>query len=382
MTGILIRKEIEKLLSIRMIPCIFILFLILNAISAASALSHESYLSFISVFSQKHGLKADGMWRSTLEGEEENEYRNRLLSETADTYDPFDDYDTESVYEILGQYWPMCNDSELLKNKYRRLQKVTDKLAASDAALDVSAAGETYRIHSFLFSELMPLISAEIIILAAACAALSATYEFHAGTREVIVSKTKGRDLYWLKYSVSFSAVVIMSILLILAALLQMIFTMDPRSFIDSSVSSYFNFRMILLSAIPFMTWLSMNTMQYLAAQCALSILLGIFVHAACFAAGSFFENALHIIGLFILYISLNLAVILAVSGLENFTLYSLCMMNPVAVWLNQSSWFTDGDISSLIPMQETLTMCVYLLLSIAGLKAGRNHCKRKDILS
>ena len=85
MTGILIRKEIEKLLSIRMIPCIFILFLILNAISAASALSHESYLSFISVFSQKHGLKEDGMWRSTLEGEEENEYRNRLLSETADT---------------------------------------------------------------------------------------------------------------------------------------------------------------------------------------------------------------------------------------------------------------------------------------------------------
>ncbi len=380
MNRIMLRKEVQKLLSVRMIPCILVIFLILNAFIISSSISSGSYAGYVSGFARQNGVRICSEFTETLQKEEDSEFREILVRDSAEAHNIYGDFDAMEIYSLLEDLYPMCRDHKLLENKYNLLQGRADVLRKTGEAMDVSAAGHTYALFSFLFSVLFPLLSAEIMILAAAVSAALSTYEYHAECVQLIFSRKYGRNLFAAKYTVSMCALLFMTGILLFLSLLQVMNTEDLYSLFHSSVSSQFNYRFIALCAVPFITWIPMSTLQYLLAQCALMILLGLIVHGACFAAGCRMNNALHVIFAFILVFLIPICAILCASESGNYVFYSLCMFNPAAVWFVQGSWFTDLGINSLIPMQETVTVCAYLLLMIVGLIMSQNYEQRKDI--
>lgn len=381
MNRILVRKEAEKLLSVRMVPITLVIFLILNAAVISSGISGRSYTGYISAFAREHGVRISGGFSQALQEAEDCEYRQRLLKETAETCNIYESFNAMEICTLLEGLWPMCRNQKLLEDKYRLLQKRTDVLRETGDALDVSAAGSTYPLFSFIFSSVFPLLSAEIMILAAAVSAALTTYEEHTGCTQMIFTKRKGRKLFHVKYTVSLCIYLLMAGILISAVLIRLMMTEDLYCLLHSSVSSQFNVRLITVSAVPFITWIPMDGLQYLCSQCILTVLLGVIVHGACFAAGCRMNNALHVLALFIIYPSVSLCAVLFASRTDCFLLYSLCMMNPVSVWLVQGSWFTDLGIHSLIPMQETAVVCIYLLLVTFVLSVSAKYNMRKDIL-
>ena len=117
--------EIRKLFEQPMILLFFIASLLLNTIYIATAGLDQSYLNYIQETEVKTGTLITSEFREKLSNQSTSRKQQRLLTETAELENVFQQYSTEALgQEIIDFFQIQGSVAEKMKRKYEKLTPV------------------------------------------------------------------------------------------------------------------------------------------------------------------------------------------------------------------------------------------------------------------
>ncbi len=280
-----------------------------------------------------------------------------FIYDTKNVSDVFDDYDITQVAEDYIQAYGITNEwiADAMREKYKNTQPYVEQKAASNESLTLYTASYTYYSFESLFGTLMPAILMEGIVLAALITLFSIGYE-HMNSAELVVYSTKrGRNVLIPKLGVSLLCGLAGYLIITIISLGIYFATHDYSAIWNSSISSCFNFISDLASGgiRPFNTYGSFTIWQYLLAVVGISLLTVVVFALMSFVIGMFQRNTYVAFGI-LLVVNAATVVALIMLSLNNVLHYILCL-SPIAIWIQQKLWFTDGCENILCTHFETV---------------------------
>jgi len=313
---------------------------------------------------------------------------SRYLAETGETrytdgYDVFDGYDTGYVAEIFVIKLKLSGSAEsLIRYKYKKLQAAVIRNAETNVGTDIYADVYTkYVVHKTLFQTILLPLLVESALFALLSALLTLGNEHRQKTESVIYGSKTGRGITRYKQAAALTTAAIGFILLFGLTLTIYFSIWDFSGFWRSNVQSVNNFILDEAGQRPFITWISLNVAQYLAAV----IILGFALTTVFCLIGTFTGLLTRNTYMgFILVMLIAVTTIAAIAFCANNGLglvYIALLFSPVAVWFPCSGWLTDMGSWGAVPFHETVTIVINLLLfSVLTILAARRF-KRKDVL-
>ncbi|MCM3741270.1 hypothetical protein M3210_13420 [Oceanobacillus luteolus] len=362
--------EIRKLVEQPMILLFFIACLSLNTIYILTAGLDQSYLNYVQETELKTGNLVTSDFREKLSNQSTSRKQQRLLTETAELENIFQDYSTEAMgQQIIGFYKIQGAVAERMKTKYEKLTPVASELGEEQAALEVGAAGETMSFFTFIRNRLFRAILGESLIFAILLGLYGSTSERFTKTDMLVMTSKTGRKTQISKYIAS---LIITSLFYIMMVILTFgIFNhLHPiGSLWQTSMSTLFHINVYIpyLLEVPFITWQPMTLVNYTILSILLGGLLVILCHGFNFLVGIWTN---HLFRGFIVFVVIYVVFL----GLEQFiyqfgwwNMHSLLMWHPISLWRVQGYWFTEMGPYSIIPWQESIATIINLFLLILG---------------
>lgn len=374
--------EIRKLLEQPMILLFFIASLLLNTIYIATAGLDQSYLDYVQETKEKSGPFITSEFREELSNQSASRQQQRLLTETAELENIFQDYSTEALgQEIINFYQIQGSVTEKMKRKYEKLTPIVHELAEEQAALEMGAAGETMSVFTFIRNRLFHAILGESLIFALLLGLYGSTAERLTKTDVLVMTSKTGRKTQVSKYAAGFILT-----LLFYGTVVMLTFGifnyMHPIGTLwQTSMSTQFHANVYdpLMLVIPFIPWQPMTLLNYTILSIGLGGLLIILCHGFNFLVGLWTDHLFRgFIVFVVLYVALlGLAQIINQLGWWN--MHALLMWHPISLWNIQGYWFTEMGPYATIPWQESIAMVVNLfLLGIGGLFTSKFYAGKE----
>lgn len=337
----------------------------------------------ISRLTARLGQQVDGTFSEKLAEDIPSEKAaEKLLPYLSEMTDIYEAYDTDS----LAKYYTGITAASpaairLISWKYNLLQSSVNTLAARDAAMDLYAGPATPYSHEFLFGTLIPMITAESILLGSLAILWLLGRERQNKTALAFAATCTGRKLQGIKILAGTLAVLTLYYCLCGISLGLYFTQWDYSGIWDASVSSQFNVVSDLLVQKPFLTWAPMTVARYLWAMLLMGGILVLIFTLTAAAAGTLISNTyMAALGLIAVYLAIYTA--LGVSTGAGFWLvYFILCSSPVSLWLSMDVWFTEMGIWSVIPWHETVCCTLNLVLILALVAFAIRRFQRKDMI-
>ncbi len=267
--------------------------------------------------------------------------------------------------------------AERVRTKYEALQSVVDRKAAAAEKPPVYFGGRMTDLEVLLFGKLLKYISQEIGVLALLSALLSAVYEQMRGTERLIYASKIGRKVQLAKLWAALSTSAALSLLVIGSSLLMFFAWFDFSIPWQADVASVFDHA--LGESKPFITWHDLTVAEYLGATLAISLGLALCCGLIGFAAGTGFCGVYAAFGACVLLAAFDLIArspLLPVGSI----IRSAWSLNPMWMWRNSGTWFTDGRAEMLWANFEALGLFAYSAMFAAAVYGAYRLLRRREI--
>lgn len=267
-----------------------------------------------------------------------------------------------------------------VERKYALLQPRAEHLAECGAALDFYAGDITYESHQFLFHSLVRAILAEGSIGAMLAVLYLMAYEQMSRTAGQVCASRTGRRLWTKKLMAAVLSAVLLYFLLAIITLTLYFGLWDYGGVWNESVSSRFNYLTDMLYKRPFLTWHDFTVGGYLAAVLALGAALVVvfcLMAAVCAMAVRNVYGAALVLAL-VLFGGIGLGSLF--SQCKAWGLYFVTTLQPSAVWLSVNVWFTESGISAFLPLQETVSVALNLVICGVAARISLRCFMHRDI--
>ena len=374
--------EIRKLLEQPMILLFFIASLSLNTIYIATAGLDQSYLNYVQGTETKTGTLITSEFKEKLSNQAASKKQQRLLTETAELENVFQDYSTEALGQEMIDFFQIEGTvAEKMKRKYEKLNPVVDELAEEQAALEVGAAGETMSVFTFLRNRLFHVILGESLIFAVLLGLYGSTSEKLTKTDVLVMTSKTGRKTQVSKYGAS-----LILTFLFYGTMIMLTFGifnhMHPIGALwKTSISTQFHLNVYFpqLLEIPFIPWQPMTLLTYTILSIVLGGLLIILCHGFNFLVGLWTDHLFRGFIVFVVLYVVLLGLELIINQFSWWNMHALLMWHPISLWNIQGYWFTEMGPYATIPWQESIAMVVNLfLLGIGGILTSKFYATKE----
>ncbi|WP_172253446.1 hypothetical protein [Saccharibacillus deserti] len=291
----------------------------------------------------------------------------------------FEGYRTADIAESYIRWYRLDGtNAQRIRNKYDKLQPVVDRKAAVGEKPPVYFSGRMSDFQVLLFGKLLKFISQEIGLLALLAALLAAAYEQMRGTEPVIYASKTGRRVQLPKLYASLTVSALLSVFVIGASLLIFFALFNFSVPWQADVSSVFDHA--LGETKPFITWHDLTVAEYLWATIGIGIGLALGCCLLGFAAGTGLRSAYGAFGAAVFVLAafdlIARAPFLPVGSIFK----SAWGLNPMWLWRNSGTWFTDGRADMLWANFETLGLCAYSAAFAAAAWGAYHLLRRREI--
>lgn len=380
--------EIRKLLEQPVILLFFIASLLLNTIYIATAGVDQSYVYYIQETEAKTGTLITPEFHETLSNQFASKKQQRLLTETAERENIFQDYSTEALGQKMIDFFQIHGSvAEKMKKKYEKLTPVVHELAEEQAALEIGRAEETMNIFAFIKDRLFHVVLGESLIFALLLGLYGSTSERLTKTDVLMVTSKTGRNTQGSKYIASFILTLLFYGMMIMLTFGIFNYVHPIGTLWQTSMSTQFHANVYfphLLETqsleIPFIPWQPMTLLNYMILSIGLGGLLIILCHGYNFLVGTWTD---HLFRGFIVFVVLYVAFL----GLEYiinqigwWDIHALLMWHPISLWNKQSHWFTEMGPYTTIPWQESIAMVINLVLLGIGVLLTSKFYATKEV--
>lgn len=379
----LFRFELVKLLRLPMLWVFLALSLALNGLLIMTGIHEEPWIGYIaSVLPVTFQRTDDPAFAAGLDMLPEDEFREALRAQTAEPRNALAGLDTAAIGRMQAGYIGVTGKwADIFAQKYEKLQPVADEIAASGAPYDVYAGRYTRDFQVHLTGVVYHAVLTEALLLAVMLTLYALGYEAQNRTDLLVFSTRAGRGVNSPKLAAATTASLLCYLLLCVLTLVPFALLYHLRGFLRMNVSSSFNYMLVGMARVPFLTWRSFTLAAYLGATLALGAVLVIVFALGAAACGLLLRNTwLAFLLWFVASMgSLALPVFCGDAGVWGGYFLGLCL--PVPVWLVQQEWFTALGGNAFLPWHETV--CTFANLAVFAVLTllSALRFQRKDLL-
>ena len=374
--------EFKKLLEQRIIGVFILLCVVFNLLMIINIGFDQSYLKDVTAFKHEQGQLISPTSIETAEKLPFSKNQQRLVNELSEAEDVFSHLFYQELEEqVIDHYQVTGKMSQNLGNKYQQLEPVIKKLSQEKDALDIAAAGDTMNYFTYIRNVLFRMILLEGIIFAVLIGLYSSTSEKLTKTEALVFTSKRGRKIQYSKFLSGLGLVVLFYFLNTFIVLFSFQMTESLADLWQSSVSTQFHLNIYMpdILELPFITWIPLTLWGYIMASAVLGLFIIIFIYSSQFLVGLYFNHIFKGFVFTIFLIALHKLVRLYAFRLGWWTIFTGVNFSPIAIVENQSYWFTEMGIFSIIPLQETVVVVSScLILGLLILPVSRLYSRKE----
>lgn len=371
MTKKMLWIEFQKLLEQRIIVVFIGLCLVFNLLMIINLGFDQSYLKDVTEFKQSQGRFISPTSIEMAKKLPFSKNQQRLINELSEAEDIFSQLSYKELeQQVLDHYQVKGKMSQNLEKKYQKLEPVIKNLSQEKASLDIAAAGDTMNYFTYIRNVLFRMILLESIIFAILIGLYSSTSEKLTKTEALVFTSKWGRKIQFSKFLSGLGLALLFYLLNTCVGLFSFYMLESLGDLWQSSVSTQFHINIYSpeILELPFITWVPLTLWAYIMAAIILGLFIVIFVYGSQFLVGLYFNHIFKGFVFTIFLIALHKLLMLYAFKLGWWSIFTGLNFSPIAIVENQSYWFTEMGIFSIIPLQETVVVvssCVILGLLI-----------------
>ncbi|MGX7024987.1 hypothetical protein [Vagococcus hydrophili] len=374
--------EFKKLLEQRIIGVFILLCVVFNLLMIINIGFDQSYLKDVTAFKHEQGQLISPTSIETAEKLPFSKNQQRLVNELSEAEDVFSHLFYQELEEqVIDHYQVTGKMSQNLGNKYQQLEPVIKKLSQEKDALDIAAAGDTMNYFTYIRNVLFRMILLEGIIFAVLIGLYSSTSEKLTKTEALVFTSKRGRKIQFSKFLSGLGLVLLFYLLTTFIVMFSFQMTESLADLWQSSVSTQFHVNIYMpdILELPFITWIPLTLWGYIMASAVLGLFIIIFIYSSQFLVGLYFNHIFKGFVFTIFLIALHKLVRLYAFRLGWWTIFTGVNFLPIAIVENQSYWFTEMGIFSIIPLQETVVVVSScLILGLLILPVSRLYSRKE----
>lgn len=373
--------EWKKLCRVPMLYVFFALCIVFNMQLVLEERYGEDYVAYVKQARHDAGSRMGDAFWERVESFSDGEEKERLLRETKGAQDIFEAYDAlDTAALIVNKYRMDGWTAAALGHKYQKQARRIQKLAASDASLDVGAAGMTKTIFDALFEKLCRAVLTEGLLLAVFAALFCSGSEQFERTWQLVYTSRRGRSVQREKLLAGLLFAAAMYVLLALVSCAVFAGSWRLGEIWETHMSTQFYDAYSMGIRLPFVPWADFTMRGYLAAVLLLGLVLAVVFYLLGYLAGLLAKNSYAGFAAVFVASALNLEVIMLAGNAGSWGIYEAAMWTPAGVWLLHPLWFTDMGIHAVIPWQECTAAALCLAAAAVLLSCGFCYYNRKDL--
>lgn len=269
-------------------------------------------------------------------------------------------YDSIDINKIADKDISMSSYNEninrMIKKNYDEFAVRFDELKENGEHKNLFFYGRTYKMHSFLFKELITVILYEVMILIVLATAFLLNYEFESKTASVVYATKRGRNLIKDKLVIAVGVTILTTTIMIASTLFMYFCVFDYSGLWNTSVSNYFAQEYNM----PYMSWWNMSVLKYLIAVILVVYILEIIFCGIAFMLSTLIKNTYLVFGSFAIMVGGG--ILLPILIPVNLDIIIATVYTPFTLLLNPSWWFMLKSGLNTNKYYEIVTLVVWFI--------------------
>lgn len=273
----------------------------------------------------------------------------------------YEKIDWKKIAEIqIEKYELSGNTAATLRNEYDTLSQRFEDMKANEEHQTWFFAGNSYKMHSFLFRTMFGHLIFESLILIVLASALITNFEFENRTHLVTYSARRGRQLMKDKLAASLVVATTITVFLFGITLVTYFSVFDYSYLWGSSISSALNWEYTL----PYVSWWNLSFLAFLLWSILLVYICLLLFSAMTFVISLFLKNSYFTIFLFAAFFTVSYmltgfmpssSMLILITGFNLSTL----VMNP-------HLFFMGNKGMMMFKYYEIITVSAWIMIIIA----------------
>lgn len=247
-------------------------------------------------------------------------------------------YDSIDINKIADEDISMSSYNEkinrMIKKNYDEFVVRFDELKENGEHKNLFFYGRIYKMHSFLFKDLVTTILYEVMILIVLATAFLLNYEFESKTASVVYATKRGRGLIKDKLVIAVGVTILTTTIMIASTLLIFFSVFDYSGLWNTSISNYFAQEYNM----PYMSWWNMSVLKFLIAIILVVYILEIIFCGIAFILSTLIKNTYFVFGSFAIMVGGGILLPTLIPA--NLDVIIATVYTPFTLLLNPSWWF------------------------------------------
>lgn len=261
----------------------------------------------------------------------------------------------EMIEPTIKSFRASGGGANLIKDGLIKFDKRFKNLIKNKEHMELSFNGKAYRMHSFLYKEVLGTVSFQVMILIALIVSFLVNYENENSTSLVVYSSRRGRKILIDKLKAIIYIIVPISTGLLAIVLTTYFSIYDYSKVFSTSINSFFNWE----GSFPYIGWFNLSVKEYFILIIML-IYISIFIFIGItFVVARFIKNS---------YVSFVICCILNGIGLiipslmpTSNKLFIYTTINPFTLVFNLSGRFMQSSYTNF-KYYELLTIIISII--------------------
>ncbi len=379
----LFRYEMQKILRFSVVWILAALCIFANVFLIISNDEGRDFFIQSSAITKQLGQRTNASYIEEVKQLEQTPNHQLFIQGLESMHNPF----TNELHTNLSEHYARrVKESDLavyfLDQKYQKLGIVIDGLRKNESYMDIYANLMTYESCYFLYEVLLRMLCAEGCIISVLTTLYLFGYEDMNHTRLFVNSTKTGRHLNTIKMMSGLCASLVI-FLVIMSVTMSVYFSWwNYEGIWNAHVASCFNYVIDAdMYVKPFIPYVDFTFSQYLFACIGMiTALIGISSLAGS-GIGLLVHNTYIAAIVMLLLFSAIVAGAYSSASHGFLGLYMIFQLLPCLQWTTLGTWFTDGGMNTIFPMQEIYIGMFGMIIHVLIFKLIAHREKRKDIL-
>lgn len=288
----------------------------------------------------------------------------------------YQDFDIHSL--LTSKYTPdESGYYAWISHNYDKLQERVEQIRATNEDKYAFYPGIDYKVHSLLFMSLLRMVALQSLILTVLAVLYLMDYERIHKTEYLAYASRTGRNIQLTKWLSGITMGFLYSVILAAVSLMLFLLCVPMQGLWETPISSFMVMQQRGFFLYPYITFVRLSFGKYsllsLLTVFLLVLLVGIFSGAVQF----FFRNSyLAMLSIGLLFMGMIALPYLFGTGF----LHTAMALNPAALWYMCGGWFIEYDPAVSFAWSEFLTIGVWLIVALLGIKFGKKHFLKIDM--
>ncbi|RAK17147.1 hypothetical protein B0I26_11311 [Anoxybacillus vitaminiphilus] len=262
----------------------------------------------------------------------------------------------------INKYGLSGKTAEVTREYYKKLNNRLDELIEAGEHKNLFFIGYVYRMHSFLFKDLMRQMIFEVMILVVLITGHVTTYEFQNQTHLTSYASKRGRKLMLDKLVANLLATLCISSVILGATLLVYFLVFDYSGLWGIPISSFFNNEF----PFPYISWWKLPFGIYLSCVLVVFIICQLFFTVITYSIAVWIKNNYLVYAAFALLFGLCLLVPGIVPNTSSAIFWT--RYTPFELILNPHLWFIGWNVffpKNYIWMTSVIWTCLLAIVTV-----------------